>query len=136
MTNRKDITVVVLSRNYSTGISVIRSLGEKGYTVDLIASAKEEGKSAMAGASKYLRNYSEFVTSKVKAGDNDEVVEKLMEYRGSKEKQVLLPTDDYTASLVDKNREKSIKVLTFFVKCDIMEGDSYRKIKNINEIKI
>lgn len=105
MINRKDVTVVVLSRNYSTGISVIRSLGEKGYTVDLIASAKEEGASKMAGASKYLRNYSEFVTAKVKAGDDDAVIQKLLEYASEASRLVLLPTDDYTASLVDKNRE-------------------------------
>ena len=110
MIERKDTTVVVLSRNYSTGISVIRSLGEKGYTVDLIASAREEGKSKMAGASRYLRNYSEFVTAKVKDTEDDEVIQKLLDYKDKDEKLVLLPTDDYTASLVDKNRKELEKI--------------------------
>ena len=35
--------VLVLARNYSTGLSVIRSLGAAGYTVDLIASAYKKG---------------------------------------------------------------------------------------------
>ena len=46
-TNNKPL-VVVLSRNYSTGISVIRSLGAAGYTVDLVASAFREGRSQVA----------------------------------------------------------------------------------------
>ena len=47
-----DKLVVVLSRNYSTGLSVIRSLGEAGYTVDLIASALKEGRSLAISKSK------------------------------------------------------------------------------------
>lgn len=104
--DKKDILVVVLSRNYSTGVSVIRSLGEEGYTVDLVASAKEEGKSKLASSSKYVRNAAEFVSEKIKSGENPEIINKLLEYKDSDAKAlVLLPTDDYTASLVDKNQD-------------------------------
>ena len=48
MEEKKKPLIVVLSRNYSTGLSVIRSLGTAGYTVDLIASAVKEGKSVVA----------------------------------------------------------------------------------------
>ncbi len=48
------IKVVVLSRNHSTGLSVIRSLGEAGYDVDLVASANGKGKSELAAVSKYV----------------------------------------------------------------------------------
>ena len=35
--------IVVLARNYSTGLSVVRSLGDAGYTVDLVASSYKKG---------------------------------------------------------------------------------------------
>ena len=40
---KKNRLVVVLSRNYSTGLSVVRSLGSAGYTVDLVASSYKAG---------------------------------------------------------------------------------------------
>lgn len=40
--NEKQL-VVILSRNYSTGLSVVRALGRTGYEIDLVASALHEG---------------------------------------------------------------------------------------------
>lgn len=98
--------VVVLSRNYSTGISVIRSLGAAGYTVDLVASAFREGRSQVAACSRYVRNSVEVVSKKVKDGDDAELLEELLKYKGTcEEKPVLFPTDDYTASIMDLNRD-------------------------------
>lgn len=97
--------VVVLSRNYSTGISVIRSLGAAGYNVDLVASAYKEGKSEMAASSKYVRNSVEVVSKKVKDGGDRELLAELLKYAGEhEEKLVLFPTDDYTTSIMDLNR--------------------------------
>ena len=59
--NRKKPLVVVLSRNYSTGLSVIRSLGSVGYTVDLIASANKEGRSNWIASSKYVNRFVEII---------------------------------------------------------------------------
>ena len=98
--------VVVLSRVYSTGLSVIRSLGAAGYTVDLVASAHKEGKSAIAACSKYVQNSVEVVSKKVKDGDDTELLNELLKYAGQNEqKPVLFPTDDYTTSIMDMNRE-------------------------------
>ena len=99
--------VVVLSRNYSTGLSVIRSLGAAGYTVDLVASAYKAGTSRIASASKYVRNSVEVVSAKVKEGEGDTgLMFELMKYAGHYEqKPVLFPTDDYTTSVMDQNRE-------------------------------
>ena len=71
--------VVVLSRNYSTGLSVIRSLGEAGYTVDLIASAAREGRSLAISKSRYLRNTAEVVSQKVDSGKDEELLARLLE---------------------------------------------------------
>lgn len=98
--------VIVLSRIYSTGLSVIRSLGAAGYTVDLVASAYKTGTSEIAASSKYVRQSVEVVSKKVKDGDDTELLEELMKYAGKYEqKPVLFPTDDYTTSIMDLNRE-------------------------------
>lgn len=106
-----DNLVVVLSRNYSTGLAVIRSLGSVGYTVDLVASAFKEGASEMAACSKYVRNSVEVVSKKVKDGGDTELVDALLAYRGKNElKPVLFATDDYTASIMDQNRDALSKI--------------------------
>ena len=97
--------VVVLTRVYSTGLAVIRSLGAAGYTVDLVASAHKEGATKIAAASKYVRNSVEVVSPKVKDGVDTALLDELMKYAGtSEEKIVLFPTDDYTTSVMDQNR--------------------------------
>ncbi|MBQ4467546.1 MAG: hypothetical protein II918_04935 [Firmicutes bacterium] len=99
--------VVVLSRNYSTGLSVIRSLGTKGYTVDLVASAPREGASAFIAKSKFVRNAYEAVSKKVKQEEDTELVDILLAYEGQwPTKPVLVAADDYTASVMDKNSDK------------------------------
>lgn len=102
--------IIVLTRNYSTGLSVVRSLGAAGYTVDLVASAPKEGASAVVASSKYVRNVIEVVHKKVKEGQGeafDQLMEALLECAGKSEaKPVLFPTDDYTASVMDQNRSQ------------------------------
>ena len=103
--NEKKKRVVVLSRNYSTGLSVIRSLGSAGYAVDLVASAFKPGKSKMAAVSKYVDSAVEVVSKKVKSGEDEALLNELLLYTGRyNEKPVLFPTDDYTASVMDMNR--------------------------------
>lgn len=98
--------VVVLSRNYSTGLSVIRSLGAAGYTVDLIANAYKSGLSEVAIKSKYVRNHVEIISKKVKDGEDIELLNELLKYENrEKYKPVLFPTDDYTTSIMDLNRD-------------------------------
>lgn len=98
--------VVILSRNYSTGISVIRSIGSAGFTVDLVASAYRRNASAMASASKYVRNSVEVVSKKVKNGDDIGLIRALMAYAGkTKTKPILFPTDDYTTSIMDMSKD-------------------------------
>lgn len=99
--------VIVLGRNYSTGLSVIRSLGAAGYTVDFVASAYKKGDSKVAACSKYVRNSVEVVSKKVKDGDNDYgLLNEILKYADKCEsKPVLFPTDDYTTSVMDMNRD-------------------------------
>ena len=102
---KKKPLVVVLTRSYSTGLSVIRSVGSAGYTVDLIASAYKKGKMGVAASSKYVRHFVEVISPKVKEGTDDALIKELLKYEGQNEqKPVLFPTDDYTTSIMDQNR--------------------------------
>jgi D-alanine-D-alanine ligase-like ATP-grasp enzyme len=98
--------VVVLSRNYSTGLSVVRSLGAAGYAVDLVASSYKAGNAQIVASSKYIRNWVEVVTQNVKEGAEDTaLLNALLRYSGKNaQKPVLFPTDDYTTSVMDQNR--------------------------------
>lgn len=103
----KNTSVVVLSRKASVGLSVIRSLGAAGYTVDLIASSYKEGGSTVAASSKYVRKSVEIVSTKAKDGEDAELIEALLKYAQECEgKAVLVTTDDYTTEIVDLNRSE------------------------------
>lgn len=103
--------VVVLSRNYSTGLSVVRSLGAAGYTVDLVASSFKEGNAKIVACSKYIRKSVEVVTKNIKEGaDDPQLLSALLKYEGEEEKPVLFPTDDYTTSIMDQHRSELEKV--------------------------
>lgn len=102
----KSPTVVVLSRNYTTGLGVIRSLGEAGYTVDMIASVKKKGSSAIPASSTYIRNSYEVLAPNIREDDGDGIMEILSDMAvHNREERLLFPTDDYTARIVDENRE-------------------------------
>ena len=114
--------VVVLARNYSTGLSVVRSLGDVGYTVDLVASSYKKGNAHIISSSKYLRNCTEVVTKNIKeGGDDPQLLDALLKYSGESQKPVLFPTDDYTTSVMDRNR--SLLEDTFIMPTIVGGGD-------------
>lgn len=104
--NKEKPLVIVLSRNYSTGLGVIRSLGIAGYTVDLIASTKKKGSSIIASCSKYVRTTTEVMSKKIQGDNGIELLDALMKYVGKTDiKPIVFPTDDFTASVVDAHRD-------------------------------
>ncbi len=103
--NEKPI-VIVLSRNYSTGLGIIRSLGVAGYTVDLVASVKKKGSAAIASSSRYVRNSIEVLTEKIQGDEGNGIMDVLIDYAlHNDEEKILFPVDDFTAGIVDANRE-------------------------------
>lgn len=102
---KKKPLVIVLSRNYSTGLSVIRSVGAAGYEVDLVASAYKKGTSRIAASSKYVRNAVEVVSKKVSEDGDQGLIDELLKLVDPGDnKPVIFPTDDYTTSVMDQNR--------------------------------
>ena len=61
----KGIPIIILSRNYSNGLAVARSLGSEGYAIYFIASSFREGANEIAAKSKYIKEFSEVVSKKV-----------------------------------------------------------------------
>ena len=99
--------VIVLSRNYSTGLGVIRSLGAAGYTVDLVASTKKKGSSVIASCSKYVHAAVEVLSPKIQGDSGEGLLRVLDGYaKDRQEKMVLFPADDFTAAVVAANQEK------------------------------
>ena len=98
--------IIVLSRSYSTGLSVARSLGKAGYTVDMVASSYKAGANETASYSSFIRRYREVVTPKADDGHDEALLSVLLAYaeEAKTKKIVLFPTDDYTASVMDTNR--------------------------------
>ncbi len=120
--------IIVLSRNYSTGLGVIRSLGAAGYEVDLVASVKKRGSSVIAAGSKYIRNTVEVFAPKIQEDTGKKLIEVLMGYtERCNEKIVLFPTDDFTALVVDSNR---CKLKDYFVIPEIIRDDN-KSIKDM-----
>ena len=101
-------TTVVVTRYWPTALSVIRSLGQAGFTVDLASSMPKPGDSSIAASSKYVRRAAETVCKNVKLFDDPGLLESILrfksEYPGT-DKPVLFPTDDYTASFIDRRRD-------------------------------
>lgn len=98
--------IIVLSRNYSTGLGVIRSLGIAGYDVDVIAAVKQKGSSTILSRSKYAGQVTEVLVKDIKRDSGTGIVKVLKGYADAYDKKMLLiPTDDFTASVIDDNRE-------------------------------
>lgn len=104
MADNKKATVVVLSRNLTTGLSVVRSLGAAGHTVDLIANVEKTGKSEFIAKSKYVNETIEVCSKSDKNGEDGTLIYALLKYAAEKEEElVLLPTDEYTTLVVDQH---------------------------------
>lgn len=102
---------IVLGWNYSTSLGVVRALGMAGYTVDLYFIAKAVGNSRITASSKYLRRVTEHI-----GRDDDAIIAELENIYSNEISQCLLiPTDDYTSSLLDRYHKRlSSKFLTPF----------------------
>lgn len=90
--------VVVLGWNYSTALGMVRSVGMAGFVVDLYYISKNKTNIRTILGSKYIHR--SFVHAE---WDDLPIIEELLSaYDGHQGKIVLLPSDDYTSSLLDR----------------------------------
>lgn len=94
----KQIVTIVLGWNYSTSLGVVRALGMAGYRVELYYIAKSIGDSWITASSKYISRTIEHI-----GRDDENIVKELLQkYCGNDDTHILIPTDDYTSSLLDR----------------------------------
>lgn len=95
-------TVVIIGKNYSTTLGVVRSLGMAGHEVWLLHTGwSKEPVPFIAAKSKYVKRY-EYAYVR----DIDNVLNILLtKYKKEGEKIVLIPTDDVNTQTVDVNAE-------------------------------
>ena len=99
MMENSNVITVVLGWNYSTTLGVVRSLGMGGHTVDLYFVTNTPGSSRITASSKYLRKVTEHI-----GRDDEAIIADLERIYGEEEAQcILIPTDDYTSSLLDRH---------------------------------
>ena len=99
---------IVVSRVYSNGLAVARSLGAAGYTVYYIASSNREGANDIVRKSKYVRRFREVVSPKdSNSEENQMLIDEIMRCPRGKdgEKPLLFTADDFTTSIIDNNRD-------------------------------
>ncbi len=90
--------VVVIGRNYTSRLGMIRAVGKAGYNVTVIKTNRGRGKDIDA--------YSKYVDCYLYAFEPDRhlLIETIMSLKPSKNDNVILiPVDDYAASTIDDN---------------------------------
>lgn len=90
--------VIVLGAHYSTMLGVVRSVGEADYNV--VAYFIGSNGYDVVKYSKYVKKFIH-----ISRKDDSVIINKILDYQ-SKEKTVIIPSDDYTSSLVDRFRDK------------------------------
>ena len=98
-----NIIAVVLGRNYTSRLGMIRAAGACGCEVHVVKTTNKTNRMEREdSSSKYVISYHE-----VEERDDDALLSLLEEcFAGCEDPVILLPTDDYTASVIDKSQDR------------------------------
>lgn len=111
--------VIVLGRNCSSALGVIRSFGKVGYEVDLIYNAfRRDG--FIVSTSKYINQYQEIL-----AWNDEAIINAILSHCDNKEKPILFSTDDHTAELIARNAALLKKNFIF---PEFLNGDTEKQM--------
>ncbi len=97
----KQIDIVVIGQNYSTSLGLIQAAGEAGYGVGVVHSTVHPVKhQPLEIQSKYVRDYI-IIENRT---DEKRLLSLIIDrFSSNGQKVVLLPSDDYSAALLDRN---------------------------------
>lgn len=88
---------IVMGRNYASRLGMVRAAGKAGYDVAIIqTNRKKSSINKIDASSQYVVDY---VTSI--EPERDDLLQCILKYKDITPKPILLPTDDYTASVID-----------------------------------
>ena len=90
--------VVVIGRNYTSRLGMIRAVGMAGYDVTVIKTNGLPETKDIDAFSKYVKEY-----LYAKEPNREELISVLMTLKSDKGKVVIIPVDDYAASTIDEN---------------------------------
>lgn len=91
--------IIVLGKNYSTVLGAVRSLGEAGIPADVFFVTSGKQRFSIAGRSRYVFSYTEQV-----GREDEEIIRQIVSrWAGNPGKKLLMPTDDYSAALIDRH---------------------------------
>lgn len=90
--------VVVIGRNYTSRLGMIRAVGMAGYDVTVIKTNGLPETKDIDAFSKYVKEY-----LYAKEPNREELISVLMTLKSDKGKVVVIPVDDYAASTIDEN---------------------------------
>lgn len=111
--------VIVLGRNCSSAIGVVRSLGRMGHKVDLIYNAfRKDG--YIISKCKYIHQYRE-----IPVLDDDAIIRAIMTFCDNEQKPVLFSTDDHTAELIARN---AVLLRRHFIFPEFLNGDPEKQM--------
>ena len=114
--NQIEKRAVVLGKNYSTTLGVVRSLGEQGYKVHVCFVSRSKWQGYIVGCSRYIMHFTRF-----ESRDDRYIVGSLIKmYKDTREKTPLIASDDYTASLIDRHLKELLKY--FILPCSGLGG--------------
>lgn len=118
---RKMSHVIVLGRNCSSVLGVVRALGQAGHTVDLIYNAfRKDG--YIVSKCKYIHQYQE-----ISIWNDDVILNVILSHCGKEERCVLFSTDDHTAELIGKNVELLKK---YFILPEFLSENTEMQMEN------
>lgn len=90
--------VVVIGRNYTSRLGMIRAVGMAGYGVTVIKTNGMPGSKDIDAYSKYVNEY-----LYAKEPNREELISVILSLRSDQGKTIIIPVDDYAASVIDDN---------------------------------
>ena len=113
--------VVIIGRNYTSRLGMIRAVGMGGYDVTVIKTNGLPGTKDIDAYSKYVKEY-----LYAKEPNRKELVSVILSLKSEQGKTVLIPVDDYAASTIDDNID--------LLKDDFLFPNIHMKQGAINEL--
>lgn len=113
--------VVVIGRNYTSRLGMIRAVGMAGYNVTVIKTNGLPGSKDIDAFSKYVSEY-----LYAKEPNRDDLISLLLTLKSDEYKTIIIPVDDYAASTIDEHID--------LLKADFMFPNINMKQGAINEL--
>lgn len=110
------INVVVIGRNYTSRLGMIRALGMAGYGVIVIKTNGMPDSKDIDAYSKYVNKY-----LYAREPDRNALVKVLLSLQSDRNKTILIPVDDYAASTIDEYTDQ-LKDFFLFPNIEMKQG--------------